>query len=86
MFVFDMSMTWRESWYFLFGRKTCPSCSGRLILLIKTSDEGWGWNKEQDGLDFNVEYAHTTKAKVFYECRPCRIWYPIGQLAANPRP
>lgn len=79
LFEFDMAMTWRETWYFLFSKKICPKCSARLERQIATRDEGFGWH--QDGLEF--EYGHKTKATVSYECRPCRAWYPIGQLASR---
>ena len=83
LFQFDMPMTWRETWYFLFAKKLCPECGGALERQIATTDEGFDWHKERDGLNFKIEYGHTTKATVSYECRPCRVWYPIGQLASR---
>lgn len=82
MFYFDMSMTLRETWYFLFGKKHCPDCDARLYRQINTSDEGFGWHR--DGTDF--EYAHTTKATAAYECRRCRVWYPLSTLANRRAP
>lgn len=79
VFEFDMSMTWRETWYFLFAKKLCPKCSGPLVRQIATRNEGFGWR--QDGLDF--DYGHKTKATVSYECRHCRVSYPIGQLCSG---
>lgn len=83
LFEFDMSMTWRETWYFLFARKRCPACAGGLKRMIRTRDDGFGWHSDSDGLDFKVEYGHKTSASVEYECRRCRVWYPIGQLASR---
>jgi len=79
VFEFDMSMTWRETWYFLFAKKVCPKCSGPLERQIATHNEGFGWR--QDGLDF--DYGHKTKATVSYDCRHCTVSYPIGQLCSG---
>ena len=82
-FEFDMSMTWRETWYFLFAKKICPKCNGALDRKISTSDEGWDWITDRDGLNFRVDYGHTTQTNVTYGCRNCRLWYPISILAVK---
>ena len=82
LFEFDMSMTWRETWYFFFAKKICPECGGPLRRQTSTRDEGFAWRR--DGLNFNS--SHKTTATVEYECRPCRIWYSIGELASRRGP
>ena len=77
MFLFDMPMTWRESVFLLFGKKRCPACATPLARMTKTHDEGSDWH--------GGEYEHTTRIEFEYECRRCRKWYSLAELAARRR-
>lgn len=80
LFEFDMPMTWREAKYFFFAKKSCPKCLGPIQRQTSTHDEGLDWRR--DGFDLN--YSHKTKVTVAYECRPCRVWYSLAELANKP--
>ena len=80
-FELDIPMTWRELRYLLFAKKSCPSCRGVLSRSWKTIDEGFAWRKSREGLDLRLDYSHKTTANVSYECRACRAWFPISELA-----
>lgn len=80
LFEFDMPMTWREAKYFFFSKKSCPQCRGPIQRQISTRDEGFDLHRE--GL--NLNYGHKTTASVAYECRPCRVWYSLTELANKP--
>lgn len=77
MFRFDMPMTWRESVFLVFGKKRCPACAAPLERMTKTHDEGFGWH--------DSEYGNTTRIEIQYECRRCRKWYSLAELAARQR-
>ncbi len=79
MSEFNISMNWREAWYFFFKKKTCPKCEGPLERKISTKDDGFGW--EDDGLDF--EYKRRSASTVAYACRRCKKSYPLAKLAAK---
>ena len=73
MSEFNMSMSWREAWYFFFAKKTCPKCQGPLVRKIST--------EEDDGSEF--EYKRRAKSTVAYACRSCKKRYPLAKLAAS---
>ena len=79
MSEFNLSMNWREAWYFFFAKKTCPKCQEPLKRKISTRDDGYGWR--EDGLDF--EYARRTKSTVAYACRRCKASHTLKTLAAK---
>ena len=77
MFLFHMPMTWRESVFLLFGKKRCPTCAASLERMTKTHDEGFDLH--------DAEYEHTSRIEFEYECRRCRKWYSLAELAARRR-
>ena len=80
-FRIEVPMTWAQLRYALSGRKRCPVCAAALERMTNPRDDGFGWHTNAD----SVEYAHTTRVAVEYECRRCRKWYTLAELAARAR-
>jgi hypothetical protein len=80
-FRVEVPMTWTQLRYLLSGPKRCPECAAALERMTKTRDDGFGWEDNADG----VEHTHTTRVGIEYECRRCRKWYTLSELAARAR-
>lgn len=68
----------RELRFFLFVRKTCPRCRGRLQRVDALPEYSSGW--ERDGLEF--EYVSRTKEAIRYRCDPCHSYFSLAELAS----
>ena len=80
MFAYELDIrSFRELWFFLFRRKPCPGCGGKLYRVDVLVEHSQGW--ERDGLHF--EYVHKTKEPVRYRCDPCHAYYWLAELAAR---
>ena len=80
MFIYELDIrTPGELWYFLFRKKKCPRCGGKLYRVGVLPEFTSGW--ERDGLQF--EYTHTTRESARYRCDPCHAYYSLAELAAR---
>ncbi len=80
MFVYELDIrTFGELWFFLFRKKRCPKCRGKVYRVDVLPEFSSGW--ERSGLDF--EYAHKTKEAVRYRCDPCHAYYSLQELASR---
>jgi hypothetical protein len=80
VFVYELDIrTFGELWYFLFRKKQCPRCRGKLYRVDVLPEFSSGW--ERDGLEF--EYVHKTKDFVRYRCDPCHAYFSLAELATG---
>ena len=52
--------------------KRCIDCSNPVNRKTTKEDLGFGWEKEQRGLNFEINYAKRHKVKVEYICEACK--------------
>lgn len=80
LFMYELDIrTLGELLYFLFRKKKCPRCGGKLSRAAVLPEFSSGWKRE--GLDF--EYAYKTKEAVRYRCDPCHAYYTLAELAGR---
>ncbi len=78
--AFQYEFTGKELVYFLFKKKTCPSCGGKLHK-SKTyeSVEGYKLNNAQEA--FFISNAKVKCYRHIFLCPNCKVAYPISELA-----
>jgi len=87
---FDIELV--DLWMFLFGRKHCLRCGGRLRRRWEKVSRGSGMSWELHGASLKGTYGDRYDVKPFYDCRACGLSYTLGQLRqrepgeANPGP
>lgn len=78
--AFQYEFTYRELFYFLFRKKVCPNCGGKLS---KTKDyeivEGYLLNNSHNA--FFVPNAKVKCYRHIFLCSNCKVAYPITDLA-----
>ncbi|MCB1607355.1 MAG: hypothetical protein KDI71_10310 [Xanthomonadales bacterium] len=78
MFIYELDIrTFREFWYFLFRKKICPACGGKVHRVDALVEHTQGW--ERDGPE--LDYEHKVKEPVRYRCDPCHEYFSLAQLA-----
>lgn len=78
-FRIEIPVSWRELRWLLSGRKRCPACRRVLERRTSTRDEGFEVKADVD----TTGPVHTSVVKIEYECRRCRKWYTLSELAAG---
>jgi len=75
---FDIELV--DLWMFLFGRKHCLRCGGRLRRRWEKVSRGSGMSWELHGASLKGTYGDRYDVKPFYDCRACGLSYTLGQL------
>ena len=84
LFKYELDIkSWSELWFFLFHKKKCPVCQGKLERLDVWPEQSSGWETERTGLHFEVDYAYKTKDRVKYRCPKCHAYYWLSDLAGR---
>ena len=81
--AFYYSFSPKELRYFLFGKKTCPRCGGKLQR-HKEHETVYGWLPGHD----DVERIDSRKVKhhfYTYSCERCRAAFTLAELAGENR-
>ena len=80
--AFQYQFTPRELKYFLFSKKTCPRCGGRMDQ-SKGYETRTGAELNSHTNDFFVPNANVKKYMYFYTCQECGTRYSLKELAGG---
>ena len=71
-FSYNIDLDFNDLLAILFRRnKRCLDCSGSVIRKTIKEDLGYGWEKEQPGLNLKINYAKRHNLKIEYICASC---------------
>lgn len=78
--AFQYEFTGKELVYYLFRKKVCPHCGGKLSKTKKHETvEGYKLNNKQDA--FFIPDANVKRYHHLFFCQNCKTAYPISDLA-----
>ncbi len=79
--AFYYAFTPKEMKYFLFGKKICPRCGGKLIR-HKTYETIYGSMPFKDHAD-RIDPRKVKHHIYFYSCDHCRVTFSLAELAGE---
>lgn len=83
--AFRYDFTFSEMKYFLFGKKICPHCGGKLIRKKTFETKNWGAFHTRSDDDHISRNALTKHYQYFYICESCGRSYPLKELSETIR-
>ena len=76
-----MDFTPRELKYFLFAKKVCPRCGGKLIK-SKEYETRYGWEFYERTEPILADNARVKYYSYYFTCEDCGKKYPLSELAS----
>ena len=77
-----IDFTPKELKYFLFAKKICPRCSGRLIR-SKEYETRYGWEFHETREPFLADNERVKYYSYYFTCAGCGRKYPLRELVGE---
>lgn len=78
---FNYSFTPKELFFYLFRKKVCPCCGGKLEKFKECTIREGRELQPQSGQKFYMDNEPVRDYKIFYKCPSCQRTFSLAELA-----